>query len=150
MKNMRGDDPMRTKVVAVWAACVFAVLAAAGASAEENVAAAERALKPWATNTEATDAAKSKVKEITRRIQNYTVVQGGTMDGRNCRTPMGCGMSREGAFYQTWESNRSVRMENVGQTDVINPWLSNGRNNFRTVNEIANSALAPGMTDAEK
>ncbi len=34
--------------------------------------------------------------------------------------------------------------------DVINPWLSNGRNNFRTVAEIANSALAPGMTDAEK
>ncbi|HEY7118299.1 MAG TPA: hypothetical protein VH475_17050, partial [Tepidisphaeraceae bacterium] len=107
-------------------------------------------LKPWATNVEATDAAKSRVQEITHQAQSYTVLQGGTMDGRNCRTPMGCGMSREGAFYQTWESNRSVRMENVGQTDVINPWLSNGRNNFRTVNEIANAALAPGMTDAEK
>lgn len=62
------------------------------------------------------------------------------MDGRNCRTPMGCGMVREGAFYQTWESNRSVRMENVGDSDVLNPWLSNGRNHFRTVEEIANSA----------
>src|SRR5207253_4336795 len=118
MKNMRGDNPMRTKVVVVWAACVFAVLGAAGASAPaENAVAAERALKPWGTNTEATDAAKSKVQEITQRIQNYTEVQGGTMDGRNCRTPMGCGMSREGAFYQTWESNRSARMENVGETD---------------------------------
>ena len=72
------------------------------------------------------------------------------MDGRNCRSPMGCGMSREGAFYQTWESNRWVRMENVGQTDVVNPWLSNGRNNFRSVAEIARSALAPGMSDGEK
>ncbi len=72
------------------------------------------------------------------------------MDGRNCRTPMGCGMAREGALYQTWESNRSVRMENVGETDVVNPWLSNGRNNFRTAAEIADTALAPGMTDAEK
>ena len=73
------------------------------------------------------------------------------MDGRSCRTPMGCGMAREGAFYQTWESNRSVRMENVGETDVVNPWLSNGRNNFRSVPEIVElGAVAPGMTDAEK
>ena len=126
---------------------------------QENFAAApEKPLKPWATNTEATDVAKSKVMEITQGTQKYTVVQGGTMDGRSCRSPMGCGMSREGAFYQTWESNRSVRMENVGETDVINPWISNGRNNFRTVAEIANSALCgreggpsrPEMTDAEK
>jgi len=110
----------------------------------------EQALKPWATNTEPTDVAKSKVQEITQGTQKYTAVQGGTMDGRSCRSPMGCGMAREGAFYQTWESNRSVRMENVGETDVVNPWLSNGRNNFRSVAEIANSALAPGMTDAEK
>ena len=120
------------------------------APAQENPPAAEQALKPWATNTEPTDVPKSKVQEITKGTQKYTVVQGGTMDGRNCRTPMGCGMAREGAFYQTWESNRSVRMENVGETDVIDPWISNGRNSFRTVEEIANSALAPGMTDAEK
>ena len=119
--------------------------------AQENPPAApEQALKPWATNTQPTDVAKSKVIEITEGTQKYTALQGGTMDGRSCRSPMGCGMAREGAFYQTWESNRSVRMENVGETDVINPWLSNGRNNFRTVKEIASSALAPGMTDAEK
>ena len=94
--------------------------------------------------------AKSTVQEITEGSHEYTVVQGGTMDGRNCRTPMGCGMSREGAFYQTWESNRAVRMENVGETDVINPWLSNGRNNFRNVAEIVAAAVAPDMTDAEK
>ena len=120
------------------------------APAQENLAAPEQALKPWATNAEPTDVAKSKAQEITKGTQKYTVVQGGTMDGRSCRTPMGCGMAREGAFYQTWESNRSVRMENVGETDVINPWISNGRNNFRTVEEIASSALVPGMTDAEK
>ena len=72
------------------------------------------------------------------------------MDGRNCRTPMGVGMNSEGAFFQTWESNRSVRMENVGDTDVVNPWLSNGRNNFRNVAEIVQSAITPDMTDAEK
>ena len=128
-----------------------AAAARPAAAAQENLAAAaQQALKPWATNTEATDAAKSQVQEITQGSQKYTVAQGGTMDGRSCRSPMGCGMAREGAFYQTWESNRSVRMENVGETDVINPWLSNGRNNFRNVDEIVNSALSPGMTDGEK
>jgi len=114
------------------------------------VAGADDALKPWSANTQPTDVARSYSQEITAGQHKYTIVQGGTMDGRNCRTPMGCGIAREGAFLQSWESNRSVRMENVGQTDVINPWLSNGRNHFRTVNEIASSALAPGMTDAEK
>ena len=72
------------------------------------------------------------------------------MDGRNCRLPMGCGIAREGALLQTWESNRSVRMENVGDADLVNPWLSNGRNNFRSVEEIVSAAVTPDMTDADK
>ena len=105
---------------------------------------------PWAKDTDPTDVAKTHVQEITAGTQEYTVVQGGMMDGRSSRSPMGCGISMEGAFIQTWESNRSVRMENVGETDVINPWLSNGRNNFRNVGEIIASALVPGITDGEK
>ncbi|HNU53078.1 MAG TPA: hypothetical protein PKJ98_19470 [Verrucomicrobiota bacterium] len=69
--------------------------------------------------------------------------QGGTMDGRNCRSPMGCGIAREGAYLQTWESKRSVRMENVGEGDLVNPWLSNGRNTFRSVAEIVATAFEP-------
>ena len=37
------------------------------------------------------------------------------------------------AIKQSWESNRTVRLENVGDADVVNPWLSNGRNGFRTL-----------------
>ena len=111
---------------------------------------ADDALLPWSANTHPSDAAKSHVEEITAGTHRYTITQGGTMDGRNCRSPMGCGIAREGALLQTWESNRSVRMENVGQTDVVNPWLSNGRNHFRNVEEIVASAVTPGMTDAEK
>ena len=91
------------------------------------VASTEAALPPWATNTHPTDMARSRLEEITTSPHPYTVTQAGTMDGRNCRSPMGCGIAREGALLQTWESNRSVRMENVGETDVVNPWLSNGR-----------------------
>jgi hypothetical protein len=105
---------------------------------------------PRSTDTHPTDVVKSHVEEINDGVHKYTVFQGGTMDGRNCRMPMGCGIAREGAFLQTWESNRSVRMENVGETDIINPWLSNGRNNFHSVEEIVSSAISPGMTDAEK
>ena len=72
------------------------------------------------------------------------------MDGRNCRLPMGCGIAREGAFLQAWDSNRSIRMENVGDTDIINPWLSNGRNSFHSVKDIVDLAVAPGMSDADK
>ena len=120
----------------------MAVLVAAGAAADD--------LKPWSANTHATDARKTHVEEITAGKHEYKVIQAGTRDGRSCRSPMGCGLAREGALLQTWESNRSVRMENTGATDVSNPWLSNGRNTFRSVEEIVSTAVAPGMTDAEK
>ena len=111
---------------------------------------ASETVPPWASDTHPTDRAKSHREEVFTSPHAYRVVQGGTMDGRNCRSPMGCGIAREGAFLQTWESNRSVRMENVGETDLVNPWLSNGRNTFRSVAEIVATAVTPGMTDAEK
>jgi len=108
------------------------------------------ALAPWSTNRSPGDVAKTHVEQIATGLHKYTVIQAGTMDGRNCRSPMGCGIAREGAFLQTWESNRSVRLENVGQTEVVNPWLSNGRNNFRNVEESVSAAVTPDMSDAEK
>ncbi len=131
-------------------ALLLLAAAAIRAEAPHPDGATDAALAPWSTNTHPTDVAKSYVEEITTATHKYTVVQGGTMDGRNCRSPMGCGIAREGALLRTWESNRSVRLENVGDTDVVNPWLSNGRNNFRSVQEIVASAVAPGMTDADK
>ena len=66
---------------------------------------------------------KSHVENIDTGERKYTVVHGGTMDGTNCRSPMGCGMNREGAIEQTWQSNRAVRMENIGQNDVVDQLL---------------------------
>lgn len=103
-------------------------------------------LAPWNSNHHATDSPRRHVQEITGAAQKYSVVQSGTMDGRNCRSPQGVWTP----FEQTWESNRSVRMENVGDTNVINPWLSNGRNDFRSVKAIVDRAIEPGMTDNEK
>ncbi|NQU26043.1 MAG: hypothetical protein HQ567_32555, partial [Candidatus Nealsonbacteria bacterium] len=142
---------MRTPVF-TWT-LLAALAALADAPYRASAVVTDAALHPWSTNTHPTDVAKSHVEEITASTattRKYTVLQSGTMDGRNCRAPMGCGIAREGALLQTWESNRSVRMENVGDTDIINPWLSNGRNNFRSVKEIVSSAVSPGMTDADK
>jgi hypothetical protein len=95
----------------------------------------------------AQDGARRHVEEITAPSWEYRITQGGTMDGTNCRSPIGGGF---GIWTQTWESNREVRLENVGDTDLIDPWLSNGRNNFRTVQEIVAGAVRPGMTDRER
>src|SRR5207248_4270050 len=83
-------------------------------------------LAPWGANRHPTDVAKRHVEEIAAARHAYTVRQGGTMDGANCRSPIGVGMADGPAIEQTWESNRAVRLENVGETDVVDPWLSNG------------------------
>jgi acetyl esterase/lipase len=104
-------------------------------------------LEPWASKSHPKDIAKEHTEVITTAKQEYRIVQGGTMDGTNCRSPIGGSF---GVWDQAWESNRSVRMENVGETDVVNPWLSNGRNDFRNLNGMVAGALRPGMTDREK
>jgi hypothetical protein len=112
-----------------------------------GVALPDDTLEPWASDRHPTDATRRHTEDVTAAKQVYRVTHGGTMDGTNCRSPVGGSF---GVWDQTWESNRAVRMENVGETDVINPWLSNGRNDFRSLKEIVAGALRPGMTDREK
>src|SRR5262249_24241404 len=107
----------------------------------------EGAREPWASKGHPQDVANQHVEAVNAPRHQYAVTQGGTMDGANCRSPVGGGF---GIWEQSWESNRAVRLENVGTTDVINPWLSNGRNDFRSVPEIVARAVRSGMTDREK
>jgi hypothetical protein len=110
----------------------------------------DQSLAPWVSSHDPTDAEKRHVEPIAAGRHAYTIRQSGTMDGANCRSPVGVGMMDGPAIQQTWESNRAVRLENVGETDVVNPWLSNGRNGFRTLGEIVSTAVEPKMTDREK
>jgi hypothetical protein len=105
------------------------------------------ALEPWASHRHPKDIARRHTQDITAGKQPYRIMHGGTMDGTNCRSPIGGSF---GVWDQSWESNRAVRMENVGDTDVINPWLSNGRNDFRSIREVVAGALRRGMTDRER
>jgi hypothetical protein len=123
----------------------FVILALLSVAAGPN-----ETLAPWGTNSHPTDIPKRHVEKIAVGRHVYVVQQGGTLDGDNCRSPIGVGMMDGPALEQTWESNRAVRLENTGETDVINPWLANGRNGFRTLDEIVASAVKPGMTDREK
>src|SRR5579864_1745239 len=104
-------------------------------------------LEPWASNRDPKDVPLRHTEEITEAKKEYRVTQGGTMDGDNCRSPVGGSF---GVWEQTWESNRSVRMENIGDSDVINPWLSNGRNNFRSLKEMVDGATWDWKSDREK
>src|SRR6476659_1764941 len=113
----------------------------------------DQPLAPWGLNRHPTDVPKCHVELIAAGRHAYTVRQEGTMDGTNCRSPVGVGMMDGPAIKQTWESNRAVRLENAGETDVVNPWLSNGRNSFRSIDEIVASAIGSEsgrMTDREK
>jgi hypothetical protein len=107
-------------------------------------------LAPWAKDTDPADVPKHHVEKVLAGRHGYRIRQGGTMDGTNCRSPIGVGMMDGPAIEQTWESNRAVRLENIGETDVINPWLSNGQGDFRDIGKIMASAVRPGMTDREK
>jgi hypothetical protein len=121
----------------------IAILAVLGLLASANEIRAQWEAHP-------ADVAKRHVENISVGRRAYAIKQSGTMDGANCRSPIGVGMSDGPAIEQTWESNRSVRLENTGETNLINPWLSNGRNSFRNFDEIIASAVKPGMTDREK
>jgi hypothetical protein len=101
---------------------------------------------PWSANTNAGDQPRRYVEDVVADRHEYRITQHGTLDGDNCRSPVGV---FEG-WEQTWESNRAVRIENQGQFDVVNPWLSNGRNQVRSADEIIRAAITPGMTDREK
>jgi len=81
------------------------------------------ALEPWASNRHPKDVPGRHTQVVTTAKQHYRVQARRTMDGSNCRSPLGGSF---GIWSQSWESNRSVRMENTGTTDVINPWLPTG------------------------
>ena len=126
--------------------CVVVALLGTEAGLRRASADDAAAQKPWSDRGQPTDVARSRVEEVGSGRHEYVVTQGGTVDGRSCRSPVGVWQG----WQQSWESNRAVRIENVGESDVVNPWLSNGRNTLRTIEEIAQFPLEPGMSDREK
>jgi hypothetical protein len=55
------------------------------------------------------------------------------------------------AYCQGWQLNRFVRLENLGDEDLVNPWLSlNGRHSWRTTADIGAAAVGPYTEDRDR
>ena len=91
-------------------------------------------------------AQKTHVEVIDQSNYSYTVKMQGAFDGESTRDPVGYW-----AYDQYWEPNKYVRIENVGNTLVRNPWLRRtDRPDTRTLQSIVDYVVKPGMTDGEK
>jgi hypothetical protein len=89
---------------------------------------------------------RQHAETITAARHEFAIKMGGTMDGENTRTPIG---------YQAWsrafEPMREVRVENIGDTPVVNPWLIvNGRRDWRTAEKIIAEATRGCASDRER
>ncbi|HUU29811.1 MAG TPA: Ig domain-containing protein [archaeon] len=89
---------------------------------------------------------KFHVENIIGGSHTYTIRMEGRIDGEMTRDPVGYW-----AYDQYWEPNLYVRLENVGQTPLVNPWLRRAdRPDTRTLKSIVDYVVKPGMSDAEK
>ena len=96
------------------------------------------------------DRPDDKAREHQEVVQNnshtYKIDFCGTVDGTMTRDPIAYG-----AYVQGWQPNRSVRIENLGQTDVFNPRIVvNGRRNWSTLADVVAEATQGYTTDADR
>jgi hypothetical protein len=83
------------------------------------------------------DRPREQTVKLTESPGVYSLSVAGEVDDRFTREPVGYA-----AYQQGWQLNRFVRLENRGETDVVNPWLSvNGRGRWGTTAEIAAAAV---------
>ncbi len=102
------------------------------------------AKEPW--DSIAGDNEKNYEIVVTSNPCAYEVTMGGSVDGAMTRMPVSYS-----AYHQGWQSNRFLRLENIGETDVVNPWITvNGKRNWRTLKDIADEATAGYTTERDK
>ncbi|MFC1715277.1 putative Ig domain-containing protein [Candidatus Poribacteria bacterium] len=92
------------------------------------------------------DSEEAHEEVITSGSREYKVKMSGEVDGVMTRMPISYS-----AYHQGWQPNRLMRIENIGDTDIVNPWISiNGKRNWRTVKDIADEATAGFSTERDK
>ena len=90
------------------------------------------------------------VEEIDAGGHDYEISLGGTLDGFNTveylQTYAACQR-----IQSKFEPNRFLVIENLGETDVVNPRIVvSGRRDWFSVDSILASIITPKMTEAEK
>jgi hypothetical protein len=92
------------------------------------------------------DRPREHVEAVERSPHGYAVEFRGTVDGTMTRMPVGYA-----AYYQGWQPNRSVVIENLGPTDVRNPQVVvNGKRNWRSVADYLAEAARGYTTTADR
>ncbi len=92
------------------------------------------------------DVTKQQVQVVTRHTAEYAIPFRGTVDGVMTRGPIGYF-----AYTQGFQPNVRVRLENLGDSDVVNPRIVvNGRRNWRTLADIVAEATAGCRTERER
>lgn len=92
------------------------------------------------------DSEKTHEEIITSGSHEYGIYLAGEVDGVMTRMPISYG-----AYHQGWQPNRFIRLENIGDINVLNPWITvNGKRNWRTLKDIAEEATAGCTTEREK
>jgi hypothetical protein len=100
--------------------------------------------KPY--NDRADDKPCEHRETVQAATHSYEVEFRGTIDGAMTRDPVGYG-----AFVQGWQPNRSVLIENVGRTGVLNPRIVvNRRRNWHTLDEVVAEATKGYTTGADR
>jgi len=92
------------------------------------------------------DRVRRHVQTVAAADCAYVVPFRGRVDGMMTRMPISYA-----AYKQGWQPNLYCRIENVGDNEVVNPWLTvNGVGDWRTLPKIAAEATRGCITDAEK
>ncbi len=92
------------------------------------------------------DRPREQTVDLSASPAAYTVAVAGEVDDSLTREPVGYA-----AYQQGWQLNRFVRLENRGDTDVVNPWLSvDGRARWGTTAEIAAAAVGAYTEDRDR
>lgn len=87
--------------------------------------------------TAAEDVSRHHSETVTISRHDYHLPLGGTVDAENTRDPI-----VYGAWQQGFQPMRSVRMENIGDIDVVNPWIIvNDKRDWRSTSSIVAEAL---------
>ena len=89
---------------------------------------------------------QTHTESIAGQEHTYSVQMNGALDGENTREPVGYS-----CYEQAFEPNHRVRLENVGKTDVVNPWIVvNGKRDWRSDDHVLSGILQEGASDSEK
>ena len=108
---------------------------------------------PAADEADASDVPRHEERVLRSPGEEFILQMEGTLDSFNTRSPT---RINSHPWEQAYQPMRFVRVENIGDSDIVNPWVEvNGRARWRTLGEIVDSALRaigdPSMlSDAEK